>query len=164
MSRLYGPPTARARRRGRPAQCEVEEKSKQVGNQRGNERPENGRHGAASSVCVDVAETEEPDGGQSACEQAHTHAKKTIECGRCGGAVNWSLHNAEDDADEHATANGGTSGDADRFWHSTQKLMSFHRTLPFVFVDRARSRSNTGKNREKHQEGAIQKVNKPAWA
>jgi hypothetical protein len=40
--------------------------------------------------------------------------------------------------------------------------MESHRTLPFAFVDRARSRSNTGKNREKHQEGAIQKVSSPA--
>jgi hypothetical protein len=35
---------------------------------------------------------------------------------------------------------------------------------PFLLPERAETRRSTGNKREKHHEGAIQKVNRPVWA
>ena len=72
-----------------------------------------------------------------------------------------SVGDADDNSDEHGTADDCAGGNAHRSRHDTQKLMSFHRTLPFAFVDRAPSRSSTGKTREKHNEGRTHKATTP---
>ena len=72
-----------------------------------------------------------------------------------------SVGDADDNSDGHGTADDCASGDAKRSRHSIQELMEFHRELPFAFVDRATSSSSTGRTREKHNEGSIQRATTP---
>ena len=152
-----------ARRHDRPAQCEVEKKSKQVGNESGDERPGNSRHGAAPSVCVDVAETENPDRNQAAGEQADARAGNGLRPYRKLPGIE-SCSESDCQPNEHCDADDRASDESNSLRNDTPKLTAFHMICPFLFADLAETRSSTGTKRARHQEGAIQKVNNPAWA
>jgi hypothetical protein len=163
VCRMDGLSALWARRHDRPAQCEVEKKSKQVGNESGDERPGNGRHGAAPRVCVDVPETENPDRNQAAGDQTDARAEKRLRPYRkLPGIESFSESNCQ--PTEHCDADYRASNESNSLRNDTPKLTAFHRICPFPFADLAETRSSTGTKRARPQEGAIQKVNNPAWA
>jgi hypothetical protein len=147
----------------RLAQCEVEKKAKQIRNQRRDQRPEDGRHGTASRVGVDVTETENPDRDQRAGEQTHANTGERFQHRRYGAlADDAAMDRSSDQPNEHSEADYRASGYSNWLRHDIQKFTTFHMTCPFLFADRAEMRSSAGSKRAKHQEGAIQKVNNPA--
>ena len=66
-------------------------------------------------------------------------------------------------ANEYCEARDGERSCLNRPGNDIPKTM-VHTMCPFLFAERAETRRTTGNKREKHQEGAIQKVNKPVWA
>jgi hypothetical protein len=66
-----------------------------------------------------------------------------------------------DGADHHGTTHKDVGPLADGLRHNTQNFMEFHRGIPFLFIHRDGDTGRSRSSRQKHREGAIQKVTKP---
>jgi hypothetical protein len=143
-------PTVRTRQWNGPAQGEVEKKSEQVRDESCDQCPEDTRHGAAASICIDVAQTENPDCDHNAHHQPEAAGREpSMEISS----------NAR--ADEHPAGRNHEGCCLNKFRNHIQEFMDVHWDNPFAFIQPADKRCRRGKSKQRQREGTIHKASNP---
>ena len=155
-------PAVRTRQSNGSAQGKVEKKSEQVGDERCDQCPEDGRHAAPSSICIDIAQAENPDCAQQSPPASRGRAPWQQNREPGGDLTILQRRMLPDKADQHhrrllSRQASGFNG----LRNDIQELTNAHWDNPFSFIQPADNRCRMGNSRQKHKDGTIHKASNP---
>ena len=151
-------PAVRARRRNGPSQGKVEKEPEQVRDERCDQCPEDGRHAAPSSICIDISQAENPDCDHQSRQQTKAGAWHQ---NRERGVLTMPLDECGDKADQYHSACYPAGYGFNGLRNNIKELTNAHWDNPFSFVQPTDNRCRTGNSRQKHREGTIHKASNP---